>query len=161
MKDGTIQTEGTLKDIQNSEPELFEQWKTLMHREDQEFEKVISVSRHGDASTRPCIQTKAPAELLDFILHYCGSPLYLLQETVAASVTNLERKNLRRAMYSREAVRTEEDEEGESEREQTIRLGAAECSGLIRRQLVSLQNVFPEHHQQLMRLVFNYVINCQ
>lgn len=53
MKDGTIQTEGTLKDIQNSEPELFEQWKTLMHRQDQEFEKVISVSRHGDASTRP------------------------------------------------------------------------------------------------------------
>lgn len=41
MKDGTIQTEGTLKDISNSEPELFEQWKTLMHREDQEFEKVI------------------------------------------------------------------------------------------------------------------------
>ncbi len=41
MKDGTIQTEGTLKDIQNSEPELFEQWKILMHREDQEFEKVI------------------------------------------------------------------------------------------------------------------------
>uniref|UniRef100_A0A4W6EQV6 ATP-binding cassette, sub-family C (CFTR/MRP), member 8 n=1 Tax=Lates calcarifer TaxID=8187 RepID=A0A4W6EQV6_LATCA len=73
MKDGTIQTEGTLKDIQNTEPELFEQWKTLMHREDQEFEK-----------------------------------------TVAASMTDLERKNLRRAMYSREAVRTEEDEEEES-----------------------------------------------
>lgn len=34
------------------------------------------------------------------------------QETVAASMTDLERKNLRRAMYSREAVRTEEDEEG-------------------------------------------------
>ncbi|XP_044047833.1 ATP-binding cassette sub-family C member 8 isoform X4 [Siniperca chuatsi] len=73
MKDGTIQTEGTLKDIQNSEPELFEQWKTLMHRQDQEFEK-----------------------------------------TVAASMTDLERKNLRRAMYSREAARTEEDEEEES-----------------------------------------------
>lgn len=56
-------------------------------------------------------------------------------------MTNLERKNLRRAMYSREAVRTEEDEEGESEREQTARLGAAECSGLIRRRLVSLQIV--------------------
>uniref|UniRef100_A0A6Q2ZCT9 ATP-binding cassette, sub-family C (CFTR/MRP), member 8 n=1 Tax=Esox lucius TaxID=8010 RepID=A0A6Q2ZCT9_ESOLU len=39
MKDGTIQTEGTLKDIQNSEPELFDQWKTLMHRQDGEFEK--------------------------------------------------------------------------------------------------------------------------
>uniref|UniRef100_A0A3Q3X1T6 Uncharacterized protein n=1 Tax=Mola mola TaxID=94237 RepID=A0A3Q3X1T6_MOLML len=74
MKDGTIQTEGTLKDIQKSEPELFEQWKTLMHRQDQEFEK----------------------------------------ETVAASMTDMERKNLRRAMYSREAIRTEEDEEEES-----------------------------------------------
>ncbi|XP_025765040.1 ATP-binding cassette sub-family C member 8 isoform X3 [Oreochromis niloticus] len=71
MKDGTIQTEGTLKDIQNSEPELFEQWKTLMNRQDQEFEK----------------------------------------ETVAESMTDIERKNLRRAMYSREAARTEEDEE--------------------------------------------------
>uniref|UniRef100_A0A9J8B7P3 ATP-binding cassette, sub-family C (CFTR/MRP), member 8 n=2 Tax=Cyprinus carpio TaxID=7962 RepID=A0A9J8B7P3_CYPCA len=41
MKDGSIQTEGTLKDIQNSQPELFEQWKTLMHRQDKEFEKVV------------------------------------------------------------------------------------------------------------------------
>lgn len=32
-------------------------------------------------------------------------------------MTDLERKNLRRAMYSREAVRTEEDEEGERSRE--------------------------------------------
>lgn len=40
MKDGMIQTEGTLKDIQNSEPKLFEQWKALMHRQGQEFEKV-------------------------------------------------------------------------------------------------------------------------
>ncbi|XP_061577421.1 ATP-binding cassette sub-family C member 8 isoform X3 [Cololabis saira] len=74
MKDGTIQTEGSLKDIQNSEPELFEQWKTLMHREGQEFQT----------------------------------------ETVEASMTDMERKNLRRAMYSREAARTEEDEEEES-----------------------------------------------
>lgn len=56
MKDGTIQTEGTLKDIQNSEPELFEQWKTLMHRQDQEFEKVkqLPLSReevHSNASS--------------------------------------------------------------------------------------------------------------
>uniref|UniRef100_A0A8C1JAG9 ATP-binding cassette, sub-family C (CFTR/MRP), member 8 n=1 Tax=Cyprinus carpio TaxID=7962 RepID=A0A8C1JAG9_CYPCA len=66
MKDGSIQTEGTLKDIQNSQPELFEQWKTLMHRQDKEFEKNMTV---------------------------------------------LERKNLRRAMYSREALKTEEEEE--------------------------------------------------
>uniref|UniRef100_A0AAY4D3H0 ATP-binding cassette, sub-family C (CFTR/MRP), member 8 n=1 Tax=Denticeps clupeoides TaxID=299321 RepID=A0AAY4D3H0_9TELE len=69
MKDGTIQTEGTLKDIQNTEPELFEQWKTLMHRQDQEFEK---------------------------------------------SMSTLERKNLRRTMYSREALKTEDEDEEES-----------------------------------------------
>lgn len=40
MKDGTIQREGTLKDIQKSESELFEHWKTLMNRQDQELEKV-------------------------------------------------------------------------------------------------------------------------
>ncbi|XP_058859188.1 ATP-binding cassette sub-family C member 8-like isoform X2 [Acipenser ruthenus] len=74
MKDGTIQREGTLKDIQNSEPELFEHWKTLMNRQDQELEK----------------------------------------ETVAESKTVLERKNLRRAMYSREALmKTEEEDEEE------------------------------------------------
>ncbi|XP_043561892.1 ATP-binding cassette sub-family C member 8 isoform X5 [Chiloscyllium plagiosum] len=64
MKDGTIQREGTLKDIQNSDPELFELWKTLMNRQDQELEK----------------------------------------ETIAESKTAMERKNLRRAMYSREAL---------------------------------------------------------
>ncbi|XP_041074965.1 ATP-binding cassette sub-family C member 8-like isoform X2 [Polyodon spathula] len=75
MKDGTIQREGTLKDIQNSEPELFEHWKTLMNRQDQELEK----------------------------------------ETIAESKTVLERKNLRRAMYSREALmKTEEEDEEES-----------------------------------------------
>ncbi|XP_062404090.1 ATP-binding cassette sub-family C member 8 [Sardina pilchardus] len=74
MKDGSIHTEGTLKDIQNAEPELFEQWKTLMHRQDKEFEK----------------------------------------ETVAESMTVLERKNLRRAMYSREALKTEEEDGEES-----------------------------------------------
>uniref|UniRef100_A0A8C6Y5I8 ATP binding cassette subfamily C member 8 n=1 Tax=Naja naja TaxID=35670 RepID=A0A8C6Y5I8_NAJNA len=41
MKDGTIQREGTLKDIQKSESELFEHWKTLMNRQDQELEKTL------------------------------------------------------------------------------------------------------------------------
>lgn len=45
----------------------------------------------------------------------CVCVFVLLQQTVAASMTDLERKNLRRAMYSREAVRTEEEEEGESQ----------------------------------------------
>ncbi|XP_059829929.1 ATP-binding cassette sub-family C member 8 isoform X2 [Hypanus sabinus] len=79
MKDGTIQREGTLKDIQNSDPELFELWKTLMNRQDQGLEK----------------------------------------ETVAENKTALERKNLRRAMYSREALlktlQEAEDEEDMAE----------------------------------------------
>ena len=45
--------------------------------------------------------------------------LSLLQETEAASMTDLERKNLRRAMYSRDAARTEEEEEGEGSQEPT------------------------------------------
>ncbi|KAM4018779.1 ATP-binding cassette sub-family C member 8 [Anomaloglossus baeobatrachus] len=49
MKDGTIQREGTLKDIQKSDPELYEHWKTLMNRQDQELEKEIT-------------ERKAPAE---------------------------------------------------------------------------------------------------
>lgn len=32
--------EGTLKDIQTKDIELYEHWKTLMNRQDQELEKV-------------------------------------------------------------------------------------------------------------------------
>uniref|UniRef100_A0A8C4V252 ATP binding cassette subfamily C member 8 n=1 Tax=Falco tinnunculus TaxID=100819 RepID=A0A8C4V252_FALTI len=73
MKDGNIQREGTLKDIQKSETELFEHWKTLMNRQDQELEKTIIESK-----------------------------------------TVLERTNLRRTMYSREAL-LKDDEEDEEE----------------------------------------------
>ncbi|XP_053576620.1 ATP-binding cassette sub-family C member 8 isoform X2 [Bombina bombina] len=77
MKDGTIQREGTLKDIQTSDPELYEHWKTLMNRQDQELEKEI------------CIERK----------------------------NAVERKNIKRTMYSREALLgdDEEDEEEISE----------------------------------------------
>ncbi|XP_029894768.1 ATP-binding cassette sub-family C member 8 isoform X4 [Aquila chrysaetos chrysaetos] len=74
MKDGNIQREGTLKDIQKSETELFEHWKTLMNRQDQELEK----------------------------------------ETIIERKTVLERTNLRRTMYSREAL-LKDDEEDEEE----------------------------------------------
>ncbi|KAG1938666.1 ATP-binding cassette sub-family C [Pimephales promelas] len=36
MRDGTVQTQGTLKHIQAAEPELFEQWRTLMNRQNKE-----------------------------------------------------------------------------------------------------------------------------
>lgn len=42
MKDGTVLREGTLKDIQTNDVELYEHWKTLMNRQDQELEKVIA-----------------------------------------------------------------------------------------------------------------------
>uniref|UniRef100_A0A8C2BW17 ATP-binding cassette, sub-family C (CFTR/MRP), member 9 n=1 Tax=Cyprinus carpio TaxID=7962 RepID=A0A8C2BW17_CYPCA len=40
MKDGSVLREGTLKDIQTHDVELYEHWKTLMNRQDQELEKV-------------------------------------------------------------------------------------------------------------------------
>lgn len=42
MKDGSVLREGTLKDIQTKDVELYEHWKTLMNRQDQELEKVIA-----------------------------------------------------------------------------------------------------------------------
>ncbi|MEE6499452.1 hypothetical protein FKM82_003458 [Ascaphus truei] len=73
MKDGTIQKEGTLKDIQMSDSELYEHWKTLMNRQDQELEKEIVIDRK----------------------------------------TAVERKNIKRAMYSREALLGDDEEEEE------------------------------------------------
>lgn len=40
MKDGSVLREGTLKDIQIHDVELYDHWKTLMNRQDQELEKV-------------------------------------------------------------------------------------------------------------------------
>ncbi|KAJ8374071.1 hypothetical protein SKAU_G00046510 [Synaphobranchus kaupii] len=39
MKEGSVLRDGTLKDIQNNDVELYEHWKTLMNRQDQELEK--------------------------------------------------------------------------------------------------------------------------
>ncbi|XP_040293674.1 ATP-binding cassette sub-family C member 9 isoform X3 [Bufo bufo] len=77
MKDGFVLREGTLKDIQNNDNELYEHWKTLMNRHDQELEK----------------------------------------DTEADQAT-LERKTLRRAMYSREAKAHQIEEEGDEEEEE-------------------------------------------
>ncbi|XP_015207586.1 ATP-binding cassette sub-family C member 9 isoform X2 [Lepisosteus oculatus] len=78
MKDGTVLREGTLKDIQNNDVELYEHWKTLMNRQDQELEK----------------------------------------DTESDSLTALERKNLRRALYSREAKSQTDDEDEEEVEEE-------------------------------------------
>uniref|UniRef100_A0A3Q1BLK2 ATP-binding cassette, sub-family C (CFTR/MRP), member 9 n=1 Tax=Amphiprion ocellaris TaxID=80972 RepID=A0A3Q1BLK2_AMPOC len=42
MKDGSVLREGTLKDIQTHDVELYDHWKTLMNRQDQELEKQDS-----------------------------------------------------------------------------------------------------------------------
>uniref|UniRef100_A0A2K5ELN9 ATP-binding cassette sub-family C member 8 n=1 Tax=Aotus nancymaae TaxID=37293 RepID=A0A2K5ELN9_AOTNA len=52
MKDGTIQREGTLKDFQRSECQLFEHWKTLMNRQDQELEKETVTERKATEPTQ-------------------------------------------------------------------------------------------------------------
>ncbi|XP_047431164.1 ATP-binding cassette sub-family C member 9 isoform X1 [Mugil cephalus] len=41
MKDGSVLREGTLKDIQTHDVELYDHWKTLMNRQDQGLEKDI------------------------------------------------------------------------------------------------------------------------
>lgn len=41
MKDGSVLREGTLKDIQTHDVELYDHWKTLMNRQDHELEKVV------------------------------------------------------------------------------------------------------------------------
>ncbi|XP_036432876.1 ATP-binding cassette sub-family C member 9 isoform X2 [Colossoma macropomum] len=43
MKDGSVLREGTLKDIQTHDVELYEHWKTLMNRQDQELEKDTDI----------------------------------------------------------------------------------------------------------------------
>ncbi|KAL7867480.1 hypothetical protein SRHO_G00088640 [Serrasalmus rhombeus] len=43
MKDGSVLREGTLKDIQTHDVELYEHWKTLMNRQDQELEKDTEI----------------------------------------------------------------------------------------------------------------------
>uniref|UniRef100_A0AAQ5XGW4 ATP-binding cassette, sub-family C (CFTR/MRP), member 9 n=1 Tax=Amphiprion ocellaris TaxID=80972 RepID=A0AAQ5XGW4_AMPOC len=49
MKDGSVLREGTLKDIQTHDVELYDHWKTLMNRQDQELEKVnISQPTYDD-----------------------------------------------------------------------------------------------------------------
>ncbi|KAI4537674.1 hypothetical protein MG293_012537 [Ovis ammon polii] len=85
MKDGTIQREGTLKDFQRSECQLFEHWKTLMNRQDQELEKPEDISQ-------------APS---------------IFQETVMERKATEPPQGLPRAMSSRDGLLQDEEEEEE------------------------------------------------
>ncbi|XP_074192182.1 ATP-binding cassette sub-family C member 8 isoform X2 [Rhinolophus sinicus] len=67
MKDGTIQREGTLKDFQRSECQLFEHWKTLMNRQDQELEKETVMERKAPEPPQglPCAMSSRDGLLQD------------------------------------------------------------------------------------------------
>lgn len=58
-------------------------------------------------------------------------------------MTDLERKNLRRAMYSREAARTEEDEEGERTQERVTMTAAGMCMTGVGASQPDLMLMFP------------------
>ncbi|KAK1341321.1 hypothetical protein QTO34_017725 [Cnephaeus nilssonii] len=62
MKDGSVLREGTLKDIQTKDVELYEHWKTLMNRQDQELEKRKKRREDEDdnMSTVMRLRTKMP-----------------------------------------------------------------------------------------------------
>uniref|UniRef100_A0A674JAH3 ATP binding cassette subfamily C member 9 n=1 Tax=Terrapene triunguis TaxID=2587831 RepID=A0A674JAH3_9SAUR len=64
MKDGYVLREGTLKDIQTKDVELYEHWKTLMNRQDQELEKVTTVGP-GKTLRRAMYPRESKAQLED------------------------------------------------------------------------------------------------
>ncbi|XP_060779092.1 ATP-binding cassette sub-family C member 8 [Neoarius graeffei] len=62
MKDGTVQTQGTLKDIQCAEPELFEHWKTLMNQQDKENTVELKRKSFRRMYTRDILATEEDDE---------------------------------------------------------------------------------------------------
>lgn len=53
--------EGTLKDIQTHDIELFEHWKTLMNRQDHELEKVAMTAPFNQRSRRRVLTANSVA----------------------------------------------------------------------------------------------------
>uniref|UniRef100_A0A8C5A6G2 ATP-binding cassette, sub-family C (CFTR/MRP), member 9 n=1 Tax=Gadus morhua TaxID=8049 RepID=A0A8C5A6G2_GADMO len=61
MKEGSVLREGTLKDIQTHDVELYEHWKTLMNRQDTELEKEEEEEEDDDnMSTTTSRRSKIP-----------------------------------------------------------------------------------------------------
>uniref|UniRef100_A0A6Q2WVM9 ATP-binding cassette, sub-family C (CFTR/MRP), member 9 n=1 Tax=Esox lucius TaxID=8010 RepID=A0A6Q2WVM9_ESOLU len=56
MKDGSVLRDGTLKDIQTHDVELYEHWKTLMNRQDQELEKDTEIDNCQTALERKTLR---------------------------------------------------------------------------------------------------------
>ncbi|XP_077450515.1 ATP-binding cassette sub-family C member 9 isoform X2 [Stigmatopora argus] len=62
MKDGSVLREGTLKDIQTHDVELYDHWKTLMNRQDQELEKDIEQDSQTTLERKTLRRTFYPRE---------------------------------------------------------------------------------------------------
>uniref|UniRef100_A0A7N6AFE3 ATP-binding cassette, sub-family C (CFTR/MRP), member 9 n=1 Tax=Anabas testudineus TaxID=64144 RepID=A0A7N6AFE3_ANATE len=77
MKDGSVLREGTLKDIQTHDVELYDHWKTLMNRQDQELEKVEEEEEEDDdnMSTTSNRRSKIPWKMC---WRYLSSGGYLM-----------------------------------------------------------------------------------
>lgn len=98
MKDGSVLREGTLRDIQTHDIELYDHWKTLMNRQDHELEKV-AWPHH-------------PTQLNQQFICCAKSTLMVpVQDMEQDCQTTMERKTLRRAFYSREAKNLIDDED--------------------------------------------------
>lgn len=108
MKDGSVLREGTLKDIQTHDLALYEHWKTLMNRQDQELEKVRLLH-----ILTPRIFVLLLNTWGKMFLHKTDVTVELdiFQDTDIESQTTLERKTLRRAFYSRDAKNQIDDED--------------------------------------------------
>uniref|UniRef100_A0A669BHW3 ATP-binding cassette, sub-family C (CFTR/MRP), member 9 n=1 Tax=Oreochromis niloticus TaxID=8128 RepID=A0A669BHW3_ORENI len=65
MKDGTVLREGTLKDIQTHDVELYDHWKTLMNRQDQELEKVSQTTLERKTLRRAFYSREAKNQIDD------------------------------------------------------------------------------------------------
>lgn len=126
MRDGTVHTQGTLRDIQCSEPELYEQWRTLMYRE-------VWCYRAMTDSFITSSLFNSLAALSDYLfiisqwIHWLHSyttfecmlawdanwVTFPLQEAGKEITSEMRKKSFRRNMYSRDIhTRDEEEDEG-------------------------------------------------
>ncbi|XP_058243562.1 ATP-binding cassette sub-family C member 8 [Hemibagrus wyckioides] len=90
MKDGTVQTQGTLKDIQCAEPELFEHWKTLMNRQNKENAVELKRKSFRRMYSRDTLATEDEDEAvlcsISVVLPIIASPVWTIGISPASSL---------------------------------------------------------------------------
>uniref|UniRef100_A0A7N9AT35 ATP-binding cassette, sub-family C (CFTR/MRP), member 9 n=1 Tax=Mastacembelus armatus TaxID=205130 RepID=A0A7N9AT35_9TELE len=65
MKDGSVLREGTLKDIQTHDIELYDHWKTLMNKQDQDLEKDSQTTLERKTLRRAFYSREAKSQIDD------------------------------------------------------------------------------------------------